>query len=161
MKILNAHRQPAMTRWENGAQVVKIWQYFVVLDKMPKLTYEKVGADYIGSAVNDDGNIIFSHHLKKERFGDAFAGRPLTLEMKDGSVETIKDYWFDNGAYNEHGEFYSIGVGTPETLKNVFVFMGANIQKDLLDRMLDEYFRHRPLQTYREIEREIRVLERD
>lgn len=148
MKILKATRQPAMTRWENGERVVKRWHYFVVLDEMPKLTYEKINHDYVGSATDGDGNIIFSHYLKRQSFGGAFGGRELTLEMKDGSEEKIKDYWFDHGSYKGHGRFVDIGVGTPETLKNVFVFMGANIEKDLFDELLDEYLRTEKIYTY-------------
>lgn len=89
----------------------KYGHYCVVFDKIPEITYEKIGSDFIGS-YEENGNIIFSNYLKKESYGNAFAGRELKLRMKDYSIRTIKDYWFDYGSYHKHGEFINIGVKT-------------------------------------------------
>lgn len=34
--------------------------YFAVFDEIPPITYEKVGSDYIGSAIDAKGNIVTS-----------------------------------------------------------------------------------------------------
>ncbi len=126
--------------------------YFVVFDEIPKLTYEKIGTNYVGSAVNSTGDIVASHFLKKQPFGDAFAGRELTLEMKDGSTEKIKDYWFDHGSYEKHGEFVGIGAGTLEELQKCYVYFSYNINKTTFEKMIDEYLVHEKLYEYREVE---------
>lgn len=126
--------------------------YFAVFDEIPRIEYEKVGADYVGSAVDSNGNIIASNHLKKERFGDAFGGREIALKMKGGSTEKIKDYWFDHGSYAQHGEFVSIGAGTVEKLQNCYVYFSYNINKSTFKKMVDEYLSKDRLYEYREVE---------
>lgn len=126
--------------------------YFAIFDKVPELTYEKIGADYIGSAVGSNGDIISSHFLKKERFGDAFGGREIELKMKDGNTEIIKNYWFDQGSYKEHGEFVGIGAGIIEELQKCYVYFGYNINKNTFEKMIDEYLAREKLYEYREVE---------
>ena len=127
--------------------------YYVIFDEIPKLTYEKIKGDYIGSALDEYGNIIFSEHLKWQPFGDAFAGRELTLKMKDGSIQKIKDHWFDHGHYKEHGEFIGIGAGTLESLQKCYVYCGLNINKDTFQKMLDDYYSREKEYDYYEIEK--------
>ena len=123
MKILKAYRQPSVRK---GKEVLK-WAYFIVADhEPPELTYEKIGQDYVGSAMDEDGDIISSHFLVKQPFGDAFAGREISLEMKDGSTEVLKDYWFDHGSYPEHGEFTGVAIGTPQSLQRMYAYSGAS-----------------------------------
>lgn len=126
--------------------------YKAVFDEIPELTYEKIGSDYVGSATDDKGNVILSHFLKRERFGDAFGGRELNLKMKDGSTETIKDYWFDHGSYLKHGEFIRIGAETLEGLQNCYVYFSANINKEIFINMVEEYLSHDKIYGYREVE---------
>jgi hypothetical protein len=123
-----------------------------MFDEIPELKYEKIGSNYVGSAANDDGTIIASEFLKWERFGNAFAGRELTLKMKDGSIEKIKDHWFDCGSYKEHGEFIDIGAGTLERLQDCFVFFGYNINKEAFSKMVQEYLARDRFYEYRELE---------
>lgn len=120
----------------------KFNHYSAVFDEIPKITYEKIGADYVGTAVNTNGDIIASHWLKREQYGGAFGGRELELKMTDGSVEKTKDYWFDHGSYPEHGEFMSIGAETLEGLQDCHVFFGFNIHVEAFRNMLDEYLAH-------------------
>jgi len=127
-------------------------RYSAVFDEIPALTYEKIGSDYVGSAVNSNGDIVASHWLKKERYGDAFGGRELELEMKDGSVEKIKDYWFDYGSYPEHGEFMSIGAETLEGLQRCYVYFGYYINAVTFQKMVDEYLKFEKVYGYWEVE---------
>lgn len=126
--------------------------YYAMFDEIPKLTYEKIGGSYIGSSVDDEGNIIASEYLKYESFGDAFAGREITLNMKDGSIQKIKDHWFDHGWYKPHGEFISIGAGTLERLQNCYVYFGYNINKEKFEKMVEEYLTRDKLYEYYEVE---------
>lgn len=126
--------------------------YFAVFDIVPELTYEKIGINYIGSAVNEYGETVFSRLLKRESYGGAFGGRELELTMKDGSTETIKDYWYDYGSYKEHGEFMSIGGETLEGLQNCYVYTGYNINKKAFEKMVEEYLSRDKLYDYREVE---------
>ncbi|WEG18625.1 hypothetical protein PQ478_09085 [Alkalihalophilus pseudofirmus] len=116
------------------------------------MTYERIGLDYVGTSVDSIGDIISSHHLKREAFGNAFAGRTIKLKMKDGSIERIKDYWFDCGSYESHGEFISIGAGRIEELQNCYVYSGYNINKATFERMLNDYLSRERIYDYREIE---------
>lgn len=126
--------------------------YSAIFDELPALTYEKIGADYVGSYV-ENGVVIFSLHLKMERWGDAFAGRELTLRMKDGSTEKIKDYWFDAGSYANHGEFTHIGAGTLEELQACYVYFSRNINTQALNRMVSEYLKRDRIYEHRELEK--------
>lgn len=40
--------------------------YYCMFDEIPEVTYEKIGLDYVGSAVDENGNVIFSEHLGHE-----------------------------------------------------------------------------------------------
>lgn len=126
--------------------------YYCLFNKIPEITYEKIGMDYIGSATDEFGNIIFSNLLHWERWGDAFAGRELSLKMKDGSITKIKDHWFDCGSYKEHGEFISIGARTLEKLQDCYVYQGMNINKKTFEKMLNDYYSREKEYEYREIE---------
>jgi len=126
--------------------------YYVMFDEVPELTYEKTGGSYVGSAVDSNGNIIASQYLKYQSYGDAFAGRELILNMKDGSIEKIKDHWFDHGSYKEHGEFIGIGTGTLKKLQRCFVFFSYNINKETFFKMVEDYLTRDRLYEYRELE---------
>lgn len=125
--------------------------YYTVFDKVEEITYEKFGLDYVGSLLDDKGNIVQSHFLKKQHYGDAFGGREIELEMKDGSKQKIKDYWFDNGSYPDHGKFVDIGAGTIESLKKCYVYYGMNINKSLFESMVNEYLKTDVLYDYKEV----------
>lgn len=126
--------------------------YKAVFDKIPETTYEKIDGDYVGSYVNENGDIIASHWLERKGYGDAFGGREIGLKMKDGSTKTIKDYWFDSGTYPEHGDFVGIGAGTLEGLKNCYVYFGYYINAATFQKMVDEYLKYDKLYGYWEVE---------
>lgn len=125
--------------------------YYCLVDEMPEITYEKIGTDYVGSAVDQNGNVIFSNFLKKGGKG-AFAGRELSLKMKDGSIQKIKDFWWDYGRYKKHGEFIDIGIGTLEKLQKCYVYCSCNINKSAFRKMLDDYYSREREYEYYEIE---------
>lgn len=126
--------------------------YYCLFDEIPEITYEKIGSSYVGSATDNNGNIIFSNHLGYESFGNAFGGRELTLKMKDGTTEKVKDHWFDWRYYKNHGEFIDIGGGTLEKLQECYVYCGYNINKNTFERMLDDYYSREKEYKYDEIE---------
>lgn len=124
-----------------------------MFDEIPEITYEKIGASYVGSVTDDDGNIIFSNHLGYKSYGDAFGGRELSLHMKDGSIKKVKDHWWDCGYYKEHGEFIGIGAGTLKSLQDCYVYCSYNINKDTFQKMLDDYYFREKEYEYYEIEK--------
>ena len=130
--------------------------YRAIFDEIPEITYEKIGNDYVGSATDEEGNIIFSDFLRYERasFGfQAFGGRELTLTMKDGSIEKIKDNWWEHGSYPPHGKFIDIGAGTLEDMQRCFVFSSMNISKKYFAKLLEGYYVKDRYYGYDETER--------
>jgi len=125
--------------------------FYALLDEKPELTYEKVGNNYIGSVINEDGSIVFSEYLSYSSWGGAFGGRELQLKMKDGSVNTIKDHWWDRGYCRSHGECLSIGAATLEESQKCYVYYGMNINKAVFENMLNDYFSREKLYDYYEI----------
>lgn len=126
---------------------------YCLFDEIPEITYEKIGSSYVGSACDEDGSVIFSRHLGYDSYGKAFCGRELTLHMKDGTYQKIKDYWYDCGHYKAHGEFIDIGGGTLEDLQDCYVYCGYNINKDTFQKMLDDYYSREKEYEYYEIEK--------
>lgn len=128
--------------------------YYCVFDEIPELKYERIGRDYVGSACDKEGGIIFSHYLGHaySYYLPAFGGRELTLKMKDGTERKIKDHWFDLGYCPSHGEFIHIGVGTLEKLQKCYVYYGMNINKFIFQKMLDDYYMREREYSYDDIE---------
>ena len=124
--------------------------YYIIFDEIPRLTYEKIGSDYVGSAVDDKRNIVFSECLKWDRVPGAFSGREFTLEMKDGTTEKIKDHWYDTGHYPAHGDFIEIGASTLEQLQECYVYYGYQINRKLFEEMVDEYLLENEFCSYEE-----------
>lgn len=127
--------------------------YYTMFDKeFPEMTYEKIGADYVGSVVDDNGNVILSNVLQRESWAGAFGGREITLKMKNGTDQVIKDYWYDVGYDSNEGEFVAIGAGTLENLQNCFVFYSMNIKLSTFEEMVNEYLSRDKLYEYNEVE---------
>lgn len=126
--------------------------YYCMFDEIPEVTYEKVGLNYVGSAEDENGNVIFSEMLGYSNMTGAFGGCEFTLKMKDGSEKKIKDHWWDWGHYREHGEFISIGAGTMEDLQRCYVYHGMNINAHAFQIMLDDYYSREKEYKYYEIE---------
>lgn len=135
-----------------GNTVSKQVIYNVIFDEIPELSYEKIGSDYVGTVVNDDGKVIFSEHLQYHSLGNAFAGREFEIKMKSGEYTKIKDHWFDNGSYLEHGNFISIGASTLKQLQSCYVYFSYNINEEAFQEMLDDYYTREKEYTYYEIQ---------
>lgn len=104
----------------------------LVINRPINFTYELIGRDYVGS----DGP--FTNHLYFERATvafKAFAGRELTLNMKDGSQQVIKDHWWARCTKDK----IDIVVGDIESLKKCYVFGGASISKDAYQELRETY----------------------
>ena len=127
-------------------------RYSAVFDFIPEITYEKINSDYIGSYIESDGAVVLSHFLGYESFGNAFAGREINLLMKDGSIQTIKDHWFDWGCCKEHGKFINIGAETLGELQRCYVYFGLNINKQKFNEMVEDYLKMDKVYSYREVE---------
>lgn len=116
--------------------------YHLCVDKIPEITYEKIGSHYVGTAKYNN-QIVFSDFLKYSphtKYSRAFAGREITLKMKDGSTQIIKDDWWDAGSYTEDGTKYiHIGLATIDSLRNCYVFYAYNINEKFLNKLLDNY----------------------
>lgn len=125
--------------------------YFAVFDEIPPITYEKIGSDYIGTAVDAKGNIVASSFLKREPYGRAFGGQEIKLSMKNGTTETIQDYWFDYGPHPSHGTCVNIGAATLQQLQQCYVYADYSVTKDIFEQMVDEYLRRDKVYTYQEV----------
>jgi len=139
MRIIKAYKNP------NG-------HLYIMVDKIPKLTYEKIGASYVGS----DEQELFNDYLKYEYgYGSfkAFAGREFSIELKDGTIIKLKDHWWDYGVYDKENEYVGIGLGTLESLLDCFVFCSYNVRKDKLEELINDYLSRDKFYEYYEIEK--------
>ena len=137
MKIIKAHKN-------------KDGHLYIMVDSIPKVTYEKVGMSYAGS----DKDNCFSDYLKYEHSSGnfkAFAGREFEIELKDGSKVKLKDHWWDSGMYDNEHEYIGVGLGSVEELQNCFVFCAYNIRKDTLEDMVEEYLKDNTFYEYDDI----------
>lgn len=141
-----------MEQWMGGKRmnIVDIVQFnngiAIVVDEIPKLTYEKHGTNLIGS---DDSEVIFDClYLQNDRLQKAFAGREFDLPMKDGTVTRCKgQYWSGRTreCANEIG--IELGVATIQTLdalKKCYVFTGYQVNRLAYRSMVSEFFKKNP-----------------
>lgn len=104
----------------------------LVLNRPLQLTYERVGNDYIGS----DGP--FRDALIYSRGGGrfvAFAGRELTIAMKDGTTQKLKDHWWSGGIKG----YRDVVCSDVESLKRCYVFSGALCDPDSFAALRSSY----------------------
>lgn len=129
--------------------------YFAVFDEIPALTYEKIGSNYVGSAIDVNGNIILSDFLEYDNspYTHAFAGHEISLRMKDGSITKIKNHWYDCGSYKEHGNFIEIGASTVSKLQECYVYSSYNIGSEAFENMVADYLKRDVLYEYYEVEK--------
>lgn len=125
---------------------------YLMVDNIPKKTYEKIGSSYVGS--DDEGyfNSYLAYDPATPGF-KAFAGREIEIELKDGTIAKLKDHWWDSGNYDKEHEYVPIGLGTLERLQECYVYCGYNIRKDKLEILLEEYLQNNNFEDYWEIEK--------
>lgn len=110
----------------------KYEQVFVVLDRMPKFTYERRGNCLVAE---DDGcyNTYYYERPTSERFR-AFAGRKFDIPMKDGTVEKASGQWWDGKHHEAATEpIVDVGINTIAGLHSCYVFMSGHISKAKFD----------------------------
>lgn len=153
MKILKITRTPSVYFYDkNKEQVVEQFDYNMIVDEIPEMVYEEDNyGNIIGKAIDNEGNIIFSHHLKKKRYAGAFGGRELHIKMNDGSINTYKDYWWDYGPYQNHGKFIGVGIATIDGFNDINVFNSRNINVNTLEILINDYLKHDRFYTHQEI----------
>ncbi|MDV1093929.1 hypothetical protein [Raoultella ornithinolytica] len=104
----------------------------LVFNRPVKFTYELIGKDYIGT----DGPLTDALYFSRAGgYFKAFAGRELTLQMKDGSVSKIKDHWW-HGVAQGH---IDVVVGDIASLKKCYVFGSAQMTQEVFQSLRDTY----------------------
>jgi hypothetical protein len=125
---------------------------YLMVDEIPKITYEKIGESYVGS--DEEG--IFNYYLKY-KYGSgnfkAFAGREFPIELKDGTIVRLKDHWWDAGVYDKENEYVNVGLGTLEDLQDCYIYCSYNIKKDKLKELINDYLSRDKFYNYYEIEK--------
>lgn len=118
----------------------------LVLNRPIEFVYEEVGRDFVGT----DGP--FRDFLGYGRDGSmkAFAGRELTLTMKDGSIRKIKDNWW---ATWKKG-YSDITVKDLAGLQRCYVFNSAHITPEDYASLRGQYTG--PIYPYWEYEKIIK-----
>jgi len=104
----------------------------LVLNRQIRMTYEQDGRDYIGK----DGpfSYVYKYEHGAGRFV-AFAGRPVSIKMKDGEVKTLKDHWW----HHVPSGVRSIPVCSIDELKKCYVFYTALIDDAGFKELRDQY----------------------
>ena len=126
-----------MTKLQNvELKVVAVVQFnsdeALVFNRPVNFTYELIGKDYIGTDGPLMDALYYSHGSGSFR---AFAGRELTLTMKDGSVSKIKDHWWAGATKGR----ISVVVGDIESLKKCYVYGSAQMTPEEYQALRDTY----------------------
>ncbi len=119
--------------------------YYIVVDKMPVLKYERVGNDYVGKAFDANDDLICTHKLSysKALAGmKAFGGSRITIPLADGSSATLQNDYWDNGADSSVGESVYVMTMTGDDYKKYHHFRnikGFYFAKEKFDALLARY----------------------
>lgn len=90
----------------------------LVLNRPLKFVYDEIGKDLIGSDGPFKSPLLYSPASAAFK---AFAGREMTLNMRDGSQRKVKDHWW-SGCLPGHR---SVTACDLESLKRCYVFSGG------------------------------------
>jgi hypothetical protein len=105
----------------------------LVLNRPLRFVYEQDGRDYVGVDGPFRDRLVYK---QADRYSRAFAGRSMTLLLKDGSKVQVKDHWWQA----HFPGWVSIPHGDVESLKKCYVFGGgACIDRDDFDAMRATY----------------------
>jgi hypothetical protein len=103
-----------------------------VMNRPLRMLYEKAGKDFVGTDGPFVDRLYYSHG--SGRFV-AFAGREITLQMKDGSTEKIKDHWWHGVSKG----LVSVPVSSEQELSSCYVFSGLTADPSSLALLRSEY----------------------
>ena len=112
-------------------------QTFLVVDRLPKFTYEKRCNGNVLMAEDSDFFSFYEYDKPSGRFY-AFGGRKFKIPIKNG--ESIRAYgqWWDYYP-EEYSELtYDVGINTIDRLNDCYVFNSALVDKELVDSWLEE-----------------------
>jgi hypothetical protein len=109
--------------------------------------YEEIIHDGSRYLVGSDSNNLFFSCFKYERASNgfkAFAGREMTIEMKNGTKRIIKDDWWDFGYTDLLKEYYgyetiSITYQSYDNLNRCYVYTGGNVVRKSLSKLVKKY----------------------
>ncbi|WP_426269193.1 hypothetical protein ACN9MB_13275 [Dyella kyungheensis] len=106
--------------------------YSLIVDRMPKLVYERTGNSLVS---HDDG--VYDFLAIESGTKDAFGGREFDIALTDGTVyRATGDVW--SVAPPKHIEpTVSVGIGTLHKLQQCYVFSGASVAVTKLQSWLD------------------------
>lgn len=90
----------------------------LVLNRPINFIYEEIGRDLIGSDGPFKRPLLYSPASAAFK---AFAGREMTLNMRDGSQRKIKDHWWSGCLPGHQG----VTACDLESLKKCYVFFGG------------------------------------
>lgn len=125
-----------MNTMNNVLKVVAVVQFnkdeALVLNRPINFTYEQVGNDYIGTDGPFTRALCYSRASTAFR---AFGGSALTLRMKDGTVQKIKDHWWQG----QLSEDIHVTVGDIKSLKECYVFGRASIRREDFQALRESY----------------------
>lgn len=107
------------------------FQWFVVVDRMPKRVYTRTGKLLVS---NDSG---FYDFLAIEGGTDAFGGHKFNIELDDGSTFECRGQVWSCGAPKGTEPTVQLGIGTIESLRECYVFSSASVSKSRLQEWLD------------------------
>jgi hypothetical protein len=110
-------------------------------------TYEEITHKGTRYLVGSDTNNLFFSCLKYERasqYAKAFAGREMTLIMKDGTERVIKDNWWHFDYTDLLEEYYgyetiNITYGSYENLNNCYVYTSGNVVSNSMSKLAKKY----------------------
>lgn len=120
-------------------------EFAYVLDQDIELKYVELKD---GSFVGFDESKTFYNYYGHYSYsgGGAFGGREFTLDMLDGTIKKIKDYWWDGLTetikkyFRDNDiEFISITVESKPSLMDCYVFCGMSANKEGFEKLLNEY----------------------
>lgn len=104
--------------------------YSIILNRPINFEYEEVEPNLF--VAEDEGFYTALEYKKGSR--DAFAGREITMKMKNGESKVVKDsYWHTSP---KGIPLYQVGVASLDELNNIHVFCSACIRADILEDWL-------------------------
>lgn len=104
----------------------------LVLNRKINLVYERIGNAYIG---RDGPFSNYLYYVKGEGRFVAFAGAELTLPMKDGTIQKVKNDWW-GGTLNGHT---NVATSSLVELDKYYLFTSRGIDPEELAKLRAAY----------------------